>query len=109
MSDFICGMDKYKDKCVHATTTLPIRQKYLEKSDKWIIISQGARKPNDKTKLTKYNRSDVYLETYKFLNNGITKKDIRPMYRVLEPFGIAKKDNSAKLHLINEILNKKEA
>lgn len=65
----------YKDKDVRITTTLPIVHSYLWKNtNKWFLRFQGIRKKEDsgKTSTTSKDVRDVYMETYRFLNDFVS-------------------------------------
>ena len=108
MSDTICGFKKYENKCIHATTTLPIRQNYLHKSDKWLLKSQGGRMKKMEGSISSYNRTGIYIETYKFINNMVTKDDIKPMYRELNSFGVERKTNDSKVEIVLDVIKNKK-
>lgn len=101
MSNTICGFEKYRDKDIHATTTLPIRQAYLTKSPLWVLKSQGVWGVPKTGKISTSNRAHVYLETHKFVNDMLDEEDLKPKYADI-PEGVEKKTNDHKIEYLLE-------
>lgn len=102
MSNAVCSFDKYKHKCIHATTTLPIRQSYLTKSPLWILKSQGGWDVPTTGKIAATARTNIYLETHKFVNDAVDEYDLKPHYGELKEFGKEKKTNDHKMEMLLE-------
>lgn len=100
MSNEVCTFKKYANKDIHATTTLPIRQSYLTKSPLWVLKSQGGWDIPTSGKIAATARTNIYLETHKFVNDNLTENDIKPNYGELKTFGKEKKTNEHKLEMM---------
>lgn len=102
MIETICEKE-YQNKSIHFTTTLPIVCNYLNKSNKWILKMQGFQNVPGTGKMSKQARCNVYMETYKFINQSIIESDFKPNWLNLND-DIIKKSNELKTFNFNEQL-----
>ena len=102
MIETICEKE-YQNKSIHFTTTLPIVCNYLNKSNKWILKMQGFQNVIGTGKISKHTRCNVYMETYKFINQSIIESDFKSNWLNLND-DIIKKSNELKTFNFNEQL-----
>ena len=75
----------------------------MNKSNKWILKMQGFQNVPGTGKMSKQARCNVYMETYKFINQSIIESDFKPNWLNLND-DIIKKSNELKTFNFNEQL-----